>query len=91
MSGFFMPDVKAGCVAQLSRRALSAHHKGLTEQAGRLGLEGFMVDYRAIQMDSYFSSVISDFIRQRLLTKEVSFKFETVMSHPRKVEFMRET
>ncbi|MHC8354513.1 zeta toxin family protein [Pseudomonas sp. LB3P81] len=34
--------------------------------------------------------MISDFIRQRLLEKGVSFTFETVMSHRSKVDFMKE-
>jgi predicted ABC-type ATPase len=70
------------------------HHllvkKGLMGQAEKLGLQGSKVDYRNVQIDSYFASVIADFIRQRLLEKGVSFTFETVMSHPSKVEFMQD-
>ena len=40
-------------------------------------------------VDSYFASVIADFIRQRLLEAKQSFTFESVMSHPSKIEFMR--
>ncbi|MFK3771050.1 zeta toxin family protein [Pseudomonas sp. NPDC089406] len=64
--------------------------KGLTEQVNRLGLIENKVDYRAVQVDSYFASVIADFIRQYLLDHDMSFTFETVMSHPGKVDFMRE-
>ncbi|KIU52285.1 hypothetical protein B8W70_02230 [Pseudomonas sp. 1239] len=64
--------------------------KGLAEQAVKLGLVGDKVDYRAIEVDSYFASVIADFIRQHLLDQGASFTFETVMSHPSKVDFMRE-
>jgi predicted ABC-type ATPase len=70
------------------------HHliinKGLAESAGKLGLLGTKVDYRNVQVNSYFASVISDFIRQRLIDKQVSFTFETVMSHISKVEIMKE-
>jgi predicted ABC-type ATPase len=48
------------------------------------------VVYLNVPVNSYFASVIADLIRQRLLEKGVSFTFETVMSHPRKVELMRE-
>lgn len=69
------------------------HHllinKSLTDHVSKLGLQGARIDYRAILVDSYFASVISDFIRQRLLEKRASFTFETVMSHPGKVEFMQ--
>ncbi|NIF28512.1 hypothetical protein F3J44_19270 [Pantoea sp. Tr-811] len=54
----------------------------LTDQAAKLGLQGFKVDYRQVEINSYFASVLSDMIRQRLLETGVSFSFETVMSHP---------
>lgn len=70
------------------------HHllikKGMIEQAERISLSGTKVDYRRVQVDSYFASVISDLIRQRLIDREMSFTFETVMSHPSKVEIMKE-
>lgn len=64
--------------------------KGLVGEAQRLGLDGSRVDYRNVDMNSYFASVITDFLRQRLLENGTSFTFETVMSHPSKVQFMRE-
>jgi predicted ABC-type ATPase len=70
------------------------HHllikKGMTGQAERISLSGTRVDYRSVMVDSYFASVISDLIRQRLIDREMSFTFETVMSHPSKVEIMKE-
>ena len=55
-----------------------------------LNLTDAKVDYRNVSMNSYFASVITDFIRQRLLDKRQSFTFETVMSHPSKVAFLKE-
>lgn len=70
------------------------HHliirKSLCGPASKLGLEGSRIDYRQVEMNSYFASVISDYIRQRLLEANASFAFETVMSHPSKVDFMRQ-
>ncbi|MGP0172609.1 zeta toxin family protein [Pseudomonas sp. NCHU5208] len=63
--------------------------KGLSEEAAKLGLDGSRIDYSKVRVDSYFASVIADFIRQRLLEKGVDFTFETVMSHPSKVEIMQ--
>lgn len=40
---------------------------------------------------SYFASVISDFIRHQLLKTSVSFTFETVMSSPDKIEFLKKS
>ena len=64
--------------------------KGLDQQAKRIGLLGSKVDYRQVDIDSYFASVISDFLRQGLLGQGASFTFETVMSHRSKVDFMKE-
>ncbi|WP_416467274.1 zeta toxin family protein [Pseudomonas sp. LFS044] len=64
--------------------------KKLIEPAKKLRLQGNSVDYRGLDIDSYFASVISDYIRQHLLERRASFSFETVMSHPSKVEFMHQ-
>ncbi|HLX63837.1 MAG TPA: zeta toxin family protein [Planctomycetota bacterium] len=40
------------------------------------------------RVGSYHAACIADFIRQKLLEKRVSFTFETVMSHPDKVELL---
>lgn len=40
-------------------------------------------------LDSYFSAFVASFIQMALMEKGVSFSFETVMSHPSKLEIMR--
>ncbi|MBI6702014.1 zeta toxin family protein [Pseudomonas viridiflava] len=62
---------------------------GLQEQVKTISLEGQRIDFRAVNMNSYYSSVISDFIRHKLLDRMESFTFETVMSSPDKVSFMK--
>ena len=47
--------------------------------------------FRNCQINSYFASVASDFIRQRLIEESQSFSFETVMSSPDKVEFLKKS
>ena len=42
------------------------------------------------RVNSYFASVAGDFLRQKLLAQKISFTFETVMSHPSKVELLAE-
>jgi predicted ABC-type ATPase len=43
-----------------------------------------------VEVNSYFASVAADFIRQILLRNQVSFTIETVMSHPSKVDLLRQ-
>lgn len=39
--------------------------------------------------DAYHAALITDFLRYCLVQKKVSFSFETVMSHPAKIEFLK--
>lgn len=42
------------------------------------------------EMNSYVASIISSFFREELVKQKLTFSFETVMSHPSKVEFLSE-
>jgi predicted ABC-type ATPase len=70
------------------------HHlirqKDLLNEAQNISLSADVVDFRSVKMNSYYASVLADFIRQRLLQLGRTFTFETVMSHESKVEFMRQ-
>jgi len=63
--------------------------KGLTDKAAALQFDDGRLDFSAVGVDSYLASVAADFIRQKLLESGVSFTFETVMSSPDKIEFLR--
>jgi predicted ABC-type ATPase len=62
---------------------------GLTAQANALKIEKNCVYLAAEDLNSYYASVISDFIRQQLLKDQKSFTFETVMSSPDKIELLQ--
>lgn len=62
---------------------------GLLQEAKQLRLEAGKVEFGAVAVNSYFASVLADFIRHKLLTAHVSFTFETVMSSPDKVAFLQ--
>lgn len=61
---------------------------GFEESVRAISLEDQRLDFRRIDMNSYYASVIADFIRHTLLDGRRSFTFETVMSSPDKVRFM---
>lgn len=61
----------------------------LVDAAARLQVEGTRLLFGTEAVNSYFASVLSDFIRHHLLRTGKSFTFETVMSSPDKVDFMR--
>ncbi|OUM06985.1 hypothetical protein BW686_13720 [Pseudomonas syringae] len=61
----------------------------LVAQAGHFTVVGQSLMIDAIQVNSYHSSVVADFIRHQLLEQGASFTFETVMSDRSKVDFIR--
>ena len=61
----------------------------LQPEAGRLVFTDGRLDFRNVAVNSYWASVAVDFLQRQLLKKKASFTFETVMSHPSKVEMLR--
>lgn len=75
-----------------SRFFLHQHWLEKSEQAGypvRLQAESGVIRSESTQAYCYEAAAISDFIRQQLLLSGRSFSFETVMSHPSTVDFIR--
>src|SRR5690606_18795929 len=42
------------------------------------------------EVDSYLAADLAELIRQRLLDNDISFTYETVMSHPGKIKFLQQ-
>jgi predicted ABC-type ATPase len=61
----------------------------LLDDAMKLTFDESKLIFTNIEVNSYFASVASDFIRHKLLESATSFTFETVMSSPDKVEFLQ--
>lgn len=61
--------------------------QGLHEASQKIRLEEGCVSFTDVQINSYFASVLVDFIRHDLVHRKVSFTFETVMSAKAKVDF----
>jgi len=61
---------------------------GLGEATKQLGFADGRLDFEKVEVNSYFASVAADFMRHKLLELKISFTFETVMSHPSKVELL---
>jgi predicted ABC-type ATPase len=63
--------------------------QGFGEQARRMTLEEGRLIFPPGVMNAYFASVAADLIRRELLERKATFTFETVMSHPGKLELLR--
>jgi predicted ABC-type ATPase len=57
--------------------------------ARNISLQNQKLRFIDVKMNSYFASVISDFIRNKLIEIREDFTFETVMSSPDKIEFLK--
>lgn len=62
----------------------------LEEAARVVEVREGVLSFRGLEINSYYASVLSDYLRRKLLAASNSFTFETVMSSPDKVEFLRE-
>jgi predicted ABC-type ATPase len=63
--------------------------QGRAIAANALSVDQNVVDFQSIQFDSYYASVLSDFIRRKALAARISFTFETVMSAEDKVDLLK--
>ena len=61
---------------------------GFADAAKALVFADGRLDFGKAEVNSYFASVVVDFLRQKLLEQGDTFTFETVMSHPGKVELL---
>lgn len=62
---------------------------GLLAEVRKLHFADDELNFREVEVNSYFASVAADFMRSKLLEAQKSFAFETVMSFPDKVELLR--
>lgn len=64
---------------------------GLGEASRRLTIsDGKFLHFNGTPVNAYLASVVADFLRRRLLEQRSDFTFETVMSSPDKVAFLKQ-
>jgi len=56
----------------------------------QLGFADGRLSFAGAAVNSYFASAAGDFLRQKLLRQQMTFTFETVMSHPSKVTLLEQ-
>jgi predicted ABC-type ATPase len=62
---------------------------GLADGVDRIVFETDRIAFPQTPINSYYASVLTDFLRRALLAAKVSFSFETVMSAPDKPELLK--
>lgn len=61
---------------------------GLASYAAQLRMNEQIIHFPTHAADGYVASILADFIRQRLLSRRISFSFETVMSADDKIALL---
>jgi len=61
----------------------------LRSEVERLHFSSGRLHFDRVEINSYFATAVLDFLRMKLLESKTSFTFETVMSHPSKIEILR--
>lgn len=85
LSDFGLRSSAAQAVAYLRRSRFLQGASGALDQ-GALEAEGSVLRVGADASNSYFASVLVEFLRRELMAARQSFTFETVMSHPSKID-----
>lgn len=91
-AGLNLADFNVQADAQELRSFLQAsillQKAGLLPLVPQLSFLDSRVIFGSVPVNSYWASVLADFVRHKLLSAQVSFTFETVMSSPDKVAFL---
>jgi len=85
----FKVDTQSDEVRKFFAQSEFLQSAGLAEVASSLRFSDGWLDLSGVEMNSYLSSVLVDFLRRKLLQHRVSFTFESVMSHPDKVALLQ--
>lgn len=71
------------------KEAVLIQQLGRQQDIQQLFVKDGRLYFSSVTIDSYISSVLTDFLRRKLLEIHQSFTFETVMSSPDKVHLLR--
>ncbi len=77
-------------VAQFFRNSTFLREIGLSKASELIQVREACLIFHGVALNAYVASVVTEFLRLLLVERRISFTFETVMSHPGKVEFLRQ-
>lgn len=61
----------------------------LLGEVAKLNFRKNALSFKSATLNSYFVSAIADFLHEKLVASKITFSFETVMSHMKKIELLR--
>ena len=72
-------------------RADQLIYNDLVRQVSKLQFTKNSLLFEDVELNSYLVSALADFLHARLVAARINFSFETVMSHPAKIELLKKT
>lgn len=89
LSSFYLENSASKDLAVYLTDSKLLERENLLEQVSNVAFQDNIIKFNNIEINSYYASVISSFIRESLLDNSISFSFETVMSHYSKIDFLK--
>lgn len=87
--GHFKVKTDNGRILAFLRRSNQLINSNQVSEVSKLRFDNNSLSFRLVKLNSYLVSAIADFLHERLIESHTSFSFETVMSHPKKIELLK--
>ena len=71
------------------RRSNQLINNDQVSEVSKLHFDNNSLSFRNVKLNSYLVSAIADFLHESLIASHTSFSLETVMSHPKKIEVLK--
>lgn len=86
--GDFKLKAKAEKLFEALEHSTQLSENDLLSDLDKLTFSGSKLSFPKSTLNSYIVSAIADFLHENLVASKISFSFETVMSHPRKLQLL---
>lgn len=87
--GHFKVKTDKDHILDFLRRSNQVIDNGQVSEVSKLRFNNNSISFPEVNLNSYLVSAIADFLHESLIASHTSFSFETVMSHPQKIEVFK--
>lgn len=87
--GHFKVKTDEDRILDFLRKSNQLINNKLVSEVSNLSFDNNSILFHNVKLNSYFVSAIADFLHERLIASHTSLSFETVMSHPKKIELLK--
>ncbi len=87
--GHFKVKAQKDHIFDFLRRSNQLIDHGQVSDVSKLGFDNNSILFHQVNLNSYLVSAIADFLHESLIALQTSFSIETVMSHLKKIEVLK--